>query len=224
MSKTNRPKDEDSGGSSVPAWMVTFSDCMTLLLCFFVLLMTFSSFEKASLKRLSGALGGTSFSSIFPNRQAITDALVPPPPTTMDHTDQGAEKPTDDEAKIVENPRRAAKLIGADAYRDRNTVRIPSARLFHAMGSGLKPDGTEVLKAAANFMRRMPCKVVVCQNSKSADDASLGRAWAIMRYFTQIEGLASERFSISAGNPDGALAADGSAVVEIIMLARDFLK
>ena len=34
--------DEDPGA---PEWMVTFSDCMTLLLTFFVLLLSFSSFD-----------------------------------------------------------------------------------------------------------------------------------------------------------------------------------
>ena len=35
---------EDEGGGA-PEWMVTYSDCMTLLLTFFVLLLTFSSFD-----------------------------------------------------------------------------------------------------------------------------------------------------------------------------------
>ncbi len=29
-----------------PEWMVTFSDCMTLLLTFFVLMLSFSSFDE----------------------------------------------------------------------------------------------------------------------------------------------------------------------------------
>ena len=35
-------EDEEPGA---PEWMVTFSDCMTLLLTFFVLLLSFSSFS-----------------------------------------------------------------------------------------------------------------------------------------------------------------------------------
>ena len=36
---------ETEEAPSAPEWMVTFSDCMTLLLTFFVLLLTFSSFD-----------------------------------------------------------------------------------------------------------------------------------------------------------------------------------
>ena len=47
-------EEEDPGGA--PEWMVTFSDCMTLLLTFFVLLLSFSSFDKETLPALGQSL------------------------------------------------------------------------------------------------------------------------------------------------------------------------
>ena len=45
---------EDRGA---PEWMVTFSDCMTLLLTFFVLLLSFSSFDTDALDNVQQAFG-----------------------------------------------------------------------------------------------------------------------------------------------------------------------
>ena len=39
-----------------PAWVVTFGDLMSLLLCFFVLLLSFSEMDKAKYKEVSGSL------------------------------------------------------------------------------------------------------------------------------------------------------------------------
>lgn len=45
---------KESGG--VPAWVMTFADLMTLLMCFFVLLLSFSEMDVAKFKQLSGSM------------------------------------------------------------------------------------------------------------------------------------------------------------------------
>ncbi len=42
--------------ASVPAWVMTFADLMTLLMCFFVLLLAFSEMDVAKFKQLSGSM------------------------------------------------------------------------------------------------------------------------------------------------------------------------
>lgn len=50
-------ESEDSGGSAgAPKWMVTFADLATLLLCFFVLLLSFSEMDVAKFKQLAGSM------------------------------------------------------------------------------------------------------------------------------------------------------------------------
>ncbi len=46
-------KQEKAG---VPAWVMTFADLMTLLMCFFVLLLAFSEMDVAKFKQLSGSM------------------------------------------------------------------------------------------------------------------------------------------------------------------------
>jgi len=53
MSDAPPPKAESAG---VPAWVMTFADLMTLLMCFFVLLLSFSEMDAAKFKELSGSM------------------------------------------------------------------------------------------------------------------------------------------------------------------------
>ena len=48
------PAKQESAG--VPAWVMTFADLMTLLMCFFVLLLSFSEMDVAKFKELSGSM------------------------------------------------------------------------------------------------------------------------------------------------------------------------
>jgi chemotaxis protein MotB len=48
------PAKAESAG--VPAWVMTFADLMTLLMCFFVLLLAFSEMDAAKFKQLSGSM------------------------------------------------------------------------------------------------------------------------------------------------------------------------
>lgn len=52
--------EEDDGGKDegggVPAWVMTFADLMTLLMCFFVLLLAFSEMDVLKFKQLSGSV------------------------------------------------------------------------------------------------------------------------------------------------------------------------
>lgn len=53
MSEAAPEKKESKG---VPAWVMTFADLMTLLMCFFVLLLSFSEMDVAKFKQLAGSM------------------------------------------------------------------------------------------------------------------------------------------------------------------------
>lgn len=48
--------DDDAGSAGTPAWVVTFADLMSLLMCFFVLLLSFSEMDAAKFKQIAGSL------------------------------------------------------------------------------------------------------------------------------------------------------------------------
>ena len=45
------PEEEKPG---IPAWVVTFADLMSLLMCFFVLLLSFSEIDAQKFKQIAG--------------------------------------------------------------------------------------------------------------------------------------------------------------------------
>jgi chemotaxis protein MotB len=42
--------------AGIPAWVMTFADLMSLLMCFFVLLLSFSEMDALKFKRLAGSM------------------------------------------------------------------------------------------------------------------------------------------------------------------------
>ena len=48
--------EEEEGGGGSPAWMATFADLMSLLMCFFVLLLSFSEMDVAKYKQIAGSI------------------------------------------------------------------------------------------------------------------------------------------------------------------------
>ena len=48
--------EESSESAGLPMWMATFADLMTLLMCFFVLLLSFSEMDVAKFKQMAGSM------------------------------------------------------------------------------------------------------------------------------------------------------------------------
>ena len=48
------PKEDDS--FTCPAWMGTFADMMSLMLCFFVLLLSFAEMDRKKYKQIAGSM------------------------------------------------------------------------------------------------------------------------------------------------------------------------
>jgi chemotaxis protein MotB len=54
MSDEDEPRKKEKAG--IPAWVMTFADLMSLLMCFFVLLLSFAEIDAIRFKRLAGSL------------------------------------------------------------------------------------------------------------------------------------------------------------------------
>jgi chemotaxis protein MotB len=48
--------EASEGGGGLPGWVMTFADLMTLLMCFFVLLLSFSEMDVAKFKQMAGSM------------------------------------------------------------------------------------------------------------------------------------------------------------------------
>ena len=226
MAANKRRQSADSGGE-VGAWIVTFSDCMTLLLCFFVLLLTFSSFDEASLKKLQGVFDRMEVDSFDEVRTVRKDSLVAPVERPVDFTDEGSEKPTDSEKKITKNPKEPRVITDSDAFSDRKVFYIPSERLFWGEGSSIKSSGKKQLEILAAFMKRLPCQTTIGELApeKGPQDSpspqkSLERAWAIANYLTEKQGLPKSSFSVAVPNLGPAERPYRQRMIQIALILR----
>jgi chemotaxis protein MotB len=190
----NRKQPLPDESPSAPLWMVTFSDCMNLLLTFFVLLTTFSSYDTKVLSDM-----GTTFRQIFsvgnapiektPKEAVISKSLVVP----VEYYEKGSESPTlttgtDNSLKQEYPP--------ADLS-DGKTFLISSADIFLGNGQALSSSGKNFLTTMASFLKEVPCRVVISEISPDNEQAGMQRALAVMEYLTAKQGLDSQRLSIS---------------------------
>lgn len=56
MAESPAAAPEDDGPPGTPAWMATFADLMSLLMCFFVLLLSFSEMDLQKYKQVAGSM------------------------------------------------------------------------------------------------------------------------------------------------------------------------
>jgi len=220
---------ESDEAPGAPEWMVTFSDCMTLLLTFFVLLLSFSSFDEKVFWKLKA-----SFSKALPDvsqsDKANRDAVLPMEQIEMTpELVEGSEKPTllkglDDNLK-EDTP--------AD-FRRLKVFSIPSERIFWGKGTLISAEGSRIMTKMASFLEEVPSRVVVSENGpaseEDAEQLGLPRAWAVMEYLTTEHNLNKKWFSISAastlaqeslrsGEPARA-STEPERIVEIVLLER----
>ena len=134
--KKEAPPEEVAGA---PLWMVTFSDCMNLLLTFFVLLVTFSEFGEEQQERIlnfgsavrsvfgtpRGMEGSQDESSMVPDRQVVG----------TEQPEYGSETPTDSTSPAAHNGTLNEDLQAAD-YRNHKVFLIPSRKVFLGRGQG----------------------------------------------------------------------------------------
>jgi flagellar motor protein MotB len=208
----NSPPPEP--GPPKDGWIISFSDCMMNLLCFFVLLVSFSSFDPEAQGRIQGAFTALSNPSLFNRRTDPTDAVVPPQDRPFDPTPEGAEKPTDQAPQPIRK-KHDEFVPNIDAIHDQVTIRVPARRLFWGSGDVLTQQGRTNLRLIASYMKLLPVRAVVQAGAPSGGPSDLGlrRAWAVVSCLNSQGQIPRDRLCINA-DPGG------DAVVEIRLLRR----
>ncbi len=196
MARAGKQVEEDEAPGA-PEWMVTFSDCMTLLLTFFVLLLSFSSFDDKVFRKLKvifmDALPGVSQSEEL-NRDAVlpTEQIEMTPELT-----DGSEKPT----LLKGLDSNVRKETPAD-FRSRKVFSVSSETIFWGNGALISAEGRRIMTTMAAFLEEVPSRVVICENGSAggAEQLGLSRAWAVLEYLTSSQNLDKNWFSVSAGS------------------------
>jgi len=222
-------KAESDEAPGAPEWMVTFSDCMTLLLTFFVLLLSFSSFDEKVFRKLQASFF-KALPGINQSEEASRDAVLPT--EQIEETPElvkGSEKPT-----LVKGFEDNLKEDTPADYRRLKVFSISSERIFWGRGTLISAEGRRIMTKMASFLKEVPTRVVVSENGpvseEGAEQLGLSRAWAVMKYLTTEHNLNKKWFSISAASTlaqggfrsgeQARASTEPERIVEIVLLER----
>lgn len=229
MARAKKQAESDEAPGA-PEWMVTFSDCMTLLLTFFVLLLSFSSFDEKVFWQLK-VIFSKSLPGVDKPDEAGKDAFFSArqiEPTS--ELDVGSEKPT-----LVEGLEDRSKQETEPVdFRRWKVFLISSKRIFWGKGTVISSEGRNIMTTMASFLKEVPGRIVISENGpphlpvedKSGGSKYFGlpRAWAVVEYLTTKQNLNKKWFSISAAStmPQESSGSDepDERTVEIVLLER----
>jgi len=229
MVRANKQAEPDEAPGA-PEWMVTFSDCMTLLLTFFVLLLSFSSFDEKVFWQLK-VIFGNSLPRVGNPDNVDKDAFLPAKQIeSTAELDTGSEKPT-----LVKGLKNRLKQETEPVdFRRWKVFLISSKRVFWGKGTVISSEGRNIMTTMASFLKEVPGRIVISENGpprllvedKSGDSKYFGlpRAWAVVEYLTTMQNLNKKWFSISAAStiPQESPGSDepDERTVEIVLLER----
>ncbi|MCJ2163814.1 MULTISPECIES: flagellar motor protein MotB [unclassified Pseudodesulfovibrio] len=162
-----KPSEDPPGDEGLPPWMATFADMVTLLLCFFVLLLSFAeqSEEKYrdALGSLKGAFGVREVRAVSEDMaQFNTSATVKELAASISH----------DERLLLGVVMRLKSLLeevdvkmmegaGVSADRDGVVFSASSAALFYPGTADLKPEASELLDRVIKVLKDYKLNIVV---------------------------------------------------------------
>ncbi len=194
MAKQQKQREDDAPAGA-PEWMVTFCDCMTLLLTFFVLLLSFATFHKETLPQLGFSFAqamsivGTSPSD---QRDSIWDRMSSDQSVPQTEGSETRTPATQQSSNFMREQRSLD-------FRNLKVFSVPSSVFFWGSGAAISEQGRQVLDAMGVFLQHQAGAVVLSETAPDGADAlGLERAQAVMNYLVNESQLDRGRFSLSA--------------------------
>ena len=223
-------------------WLVSYADFITLLFAFFVVMYAVSSVNEGRYRTLSESLV-----SAFSNHKPMGSLSIIELPF-----EKRKEVMTTDPPKIKQNVRAYVKIANAiqtsklpdgvtvkSGKRGLN-IRISDDALFASGSATIRPAVKEFLDLIAGLVKELPNFISIEGHTDSVPmrggpfpsnwDLSASRASILVRYFTELRGLAPKRFSATSfagyrpvDSNDTAKGRAANRRVEIIILRRDHI-
>ncbi len=191
------PKKEKKAPAGAPMWMVTFSDMVTLLLTFFVLLMSMASMDKIKFRQASGSLAGA-FGVLSSSSKT---EIAPPRVITY--------APIEDDLPSRVYRRLRSKIhelkIDEDItlVKDRGAVilRVDDSVLFQSGQRDVDPAAYPILQKVAELVRPLPFNMKIEGHTDNRGEElanwnlSVDRSVSVLRFLASNQLLPLDRLA-----------------------------
>ncbi len=199
-----KPPAEPPEDEGLPPWMATFADMVTLLLCFFVLLLSFANQDVANFEALKGSMQdafGVQFKDSGAKHMAFSDS-----PHTA--SSQSAKAKKDMEALEVDirafiTAGKIQKLMAVNTDQQGVLVRVPTRAIFKPGTAEVNPRAAMLLDKVASIMKKKDFNLVVRGHTddratknniySSNWELSAARAASCLRYILKKTGISPTR-------------------------------
>lgn len=204
MARRRRRQEESSGGA--PEWLTTYSDMMTLLLCFFVLLFSFSSVDAEKFQSIMKSFqGGTGVLS-----GGTTLDVLPNPDQDELNVDSELEDLKEYLEEYADTLGLGDRIIILPEERG-IIIRFMDNVFFDSGSADIKKESFEILKSIAEILNReeFSNRQIKIEGHTDSDpiyrsprfptnwELSSARATNVLRYLVEVETLDGKRVSSS---------------------------
>ncbi|MBE7559992.1 flagellar motor protein MotB [bacterium] len=208
-------KRKEDAGRGVPPWIITFSDMMSLLLTFFIMLVALSSLDNRKVKEAISSLHGA-FGVMQTSQYSPRDKPIPSRAVAMDASKR---KP---EGKLVKSQMegvaraliqevdqlKAREAVDVEVLEDGLHLRLKNDVLFAPGSADLVPEGLRLLDSLAKQLEPYSNVIEIQGHSDSTRTTSgrfptnwhlsFARAYAVMQHYVVERGMERSRFKLAA--------------------------
>ncbi len=202
MAKKKKGCDCEAG---LPAWLATFSDMMTLLLTFFVLLLSMASMDQQKIKEAIGSLQGSLGVMQGGMKTEISVRELIPSLEIVEVARRKLIERNYNEVRKWLTKLKMEDKVRADRTEQGILIHVDSKVLFQAGAADVNPEATAVLHKIGEVLRTNKAEVRIEGHTDNVPihtarypsnwELSTARAVKALRYFVEEEKMDPLRFS-----------------------------
>ncbi len=217
-----------------PEWIMTFADMVSLLVTFFILLMTYSSMEEENFSKMAGSMAG-GFGAIADPRASTKESLNKPPPSLQNRVPKDGMRSSrkdlnrvQEQAKAMVRQPGVGNSIDFEMTNEGLRLRVTTRSTFHSGSAEISEETEGVLRELSDLLRIHNQSIVIqghaWEEGVNIDgpvdpySVSRERAVAVAEYLRQRGRIPEHRISVSAHGDDRPL--DNSVNLESIRTNR----
>ncbi len=192
--------------AGAPAWMTTFSDLVTLLLTFFVLLLSMANMDEVKFNAAAKSVQDAFGSFVSPSRMEFAVPVLPSSPIApyVPINQQSSQKLYNKIKEKIQSLRLSKDIHVIKKDEDTIVLRIDDSILFAPGIARLEPESYPMLRSIADIIRPLPMDLRIeghtdntpfGRNQYGNWNLSVARAVSVLRYYTQSDMFPIDRMA-----------------------------